>query len=111
MLGGRSTDPPEDSRFDGVMDLFTLTDVHFNPQRTLAVTQISTWRGGLCGLWQWKAFEKSKSGEWHELPWQACIVVSENRLWDTDGHVEETNRSARDRGGDLGRANAAAAAP
>lgn len=104
-------EPPEsDERFQGVVDLITLTNVFFNPQRTLAVTQISTWCGGLCGLWLWKVFEKSMSSEWRELSWSTCMVVSENRLWDTDDHVEETNRSIRDRGGYTGGTNAAGAA-
>ena len=108
----RLNEPPNsDERFTGVIDLFTLTDVYFNPRRILALTQISTYCGSLCGMWQWKVFEKSKSGEWEERKWATCSTISENRVWDTDGHVEETNRSVRDRGGDLGRANAAAAAP
>jgi hypothetical protein len=55
--------------------------------------------------------EKSKNGKWEERDWTTCMTVSEIQLWDTNGHVEETNRSVRDRGGDLGRANAATAAP
>jgi hypothetical protein len=35
------------------------------------------------------------------------MTVSEIQLWDTNGHVEETNHSVRDRSGDPGRANAA----
>jgi hypothetical protein len=91
-------EPPEvDERFRGVVHLFTLTDVYFNPKGTLALTAIGAWCGALCGLWQWKVFEKSAIGEWHELQWQVCTVVSENRVWHTDQHADESDSSMRDR--------------
>jgi hypothetical protein len=94
----RLNEPPEvDERFRGVVDLFTLTDVYFNPKGTLALTAIESWCGGLCALWQWKVFEKSESGEWHELQWQVCTVVSENRVWHTDQHADELDSSLRAR--------------
>jgi hypothetical protein len=51
-LGIRSETANE--RFRGVTDLFRFSDVYFNRRRTLALTYISTWCGGLCGLMSWK---------------------------------------------------------
>jgi hypothetical protein len=62
-------------------DLFRLTDVYFSQDRTLALAEISTWCGGLCGLWQWKVFEKSKEGTWDERKWAACTTIA--RLFPT----------------------------
>lgn len=67
---------PPDERFRGVADLFTLTDVYFNPRRTLALTAIATWCGGLCGLLQWKVFEKLDTGRWQELHWTVCSTIA-----------------------------------
>ena len=91
----RLNEPPEsDIRFEGVVDLFTLTEVYFNPQHTLALTAISTWCGGLCALYQWKVFEKSKSGNWEERTWITCTTVSQNRSWDTDGSTHPAAEAA-----------------
>jgi hypothetical protein len=57
-------------------DLFRLTDVYFDRNRTLALTAISTWCGGLCGLFQWKVFEKSISGQWQENKWITCTTIA-----------------------------------
>lgn len=38
----RASNKPTDERFHGDIDLFRLTDVYFNPARTLALVQIST---------------------------------------------------------------------
>jgi hypothetical protein len=65
-------------RFRGVVHLFTLSDVSFNRRRTLALTSISYWCGGLCGLKQWKVFEK-QHGQWKELPWNTCSVIAQRR--------------------------------
>jgi hypothetical protein len=71
----RTSQKPPDERFRGVTDLFRLTDVYFNPQRTLALTQISTWCGGLCGLREWKVFEKV-DGKWEPRQWVMCGTIS-----------------------------------
>ena len=76
---GRTPDQA-DGRFRGVSDLITLSDVYFNQRRTLALTAISTWCGGLCAAYQWRVFEKSESGEWQERNWVTCRSVAENRL-------------------------------
>jgi hypothetical protein len=71
----RPSQKPPDERFRGVTDLFTLTDVYFNPRRTLALTQISTWCGSLCGLKEWKVFEKV-DGKWEPRQWVMCGTIS-----------------------------------
>lgn len=66
----------ESEKFRGVTDLFTLSDVYFNRRRTLALTSISTFCGGVCGLMSWKVYEKSDTGEWVERPWGLCTTMS-----------------------------------
>ncbi len=63
-------------RFQGVTDLFRLSDVYFNPPGTLALTAISAYCGSLCGFHQWKVFEKRAPGKWEELPWDACYTIA-----------------------------------
>jgi hypothetical protein len=74
---GRTPDQA-DGRFRGVSDLITLSDVYFNPRRTLALTAISTWCGGLCAAHRWRVFEKSETGEWRERKWVTCSTVAES---------------------------------
>jgi hypothetical protein len=69
---------PADERFRGVTDLFRLTDVYFNPRRTLALTALSTYCGGLCGLSEWKVFEKLDNGRWEPRQWVVCGTISKN---------------------------------
>ena len=66
-----------DERFRGVTDLFTLTDVYFNRRRTLALTAVATWCNPLCGIHQWKVFERTAGGAWVDTQWPACLVVAE----------------------------------
>jgi hypothetical protein len=63
-------------QFQGVMDLFRLSDVYFNRRGTLALTAISAFCGGLCGFHQWKVFEKRATGKWEELRWDACYTIA-----------------------------------
>jgi hypothetical protein len=63
-------------RYRGVSDLYTFSDVYFNPGRTLALTAISTWCGGLCAMYQWKVFEKLDSGMWEERRWTTCATMA-----------------------------------
>jgi hypothetical protein len=51
---------------------FTLSDVYFNQKGTLALTGISSFCGGLCGLFQWKVFQRRGDGTWEESDWHAC---------------------------------------
>jgi hypothetical protein len=71
--------PPGTTRnpqFEGVADLFRLSEVYFNRHRTLALTAVATWCGGLCGLMRWVALEKQKDGRWQELPWIGCTTIA-----------------------------------
>jgi hypothetical protein len=63
-------------QFEGVADLFRLSEVYFNHRRTLALTAVATWCGGLCGLMRWVALEKQKDGSWQELPWIGCSTIA-----------------------------------
>ncbi|MGA2882372.1 MAG: hypothetical protein ABSG13_25745 [Bryobacteraceae bacterium] len=65
-----------DEQFRGVTDLFSLSDVYFNQRRSLALTALSSWCGSLCGLYQWKVFEKVDTGTWEERDWLTCITVA-----------------------------------
>ncbi len=58
--------------FKGVTDVFTFSDVYFSKNGRLALTAISSWCGGLCGLHQWKVLKKLPTGEWQEQPWVYC---------------------------------------
>jgi hypothetical protein len=64
-------------RFKGVTDLFTLSDVYFNKRGTLALTGISTFCGGTCGLFQWMVFERL-DGKWEERRWSTCTGRANN---------------------------------
>jgi hypothetical protein len=73
----RNGDVASNSQLQGVSDLFTLSDVFFNQDRTLALAGISSWCAPLCGLYQWKVFERVDTGKWQELKWVTCITVSQ----------------------------------
>jgi hypothetical protein len=76
----RAPRPPGSSsadRFQGVIDLFTLSDVYFNQYRTLALTAISSFCGGLCGFHQWRVYERIAGHPWEDTKWAACIVRAE----------------------------------
>jgi hypothetical protein len=62
--------------FRKATDLFGLTDVYFNHDRTLALTGISTYCGSLCGSYEWKVFEKTNNGHWEERPWVGCRMIA-----------------------------------
>ena len=64
-------------RFDGVTDLFTLSDVYFNQHRTLALTAISSFCGLTCGRYQWQVFERPVGGTWRDTQWDACLTVAQ----------------------------------
>jgi hypothetical protein len=67
-----------DPRFKGVSDIFTLGDVYFSKDGKLALTSLSTWCGGLCGLFDWKVFEKLPTGDWKLRPsWVTCFTVAQ----------------------------------
>jgi hypothetical protein len=61
----------------GAADLFILSDVYFNRDRTLALTGIYSRCGGRCAVGEWKMFEKLPTGSWAEvLPDSNCKVMS-----------------------------------
>jgi hypothetical protein len=62
--------------FQKATDLFGLTDVYFNRDRTLALTGIGTFCGSLCGSYLWKVFEKTDNGRWEERPWVGCRMIA-----------------------------------
>lgn len=78
MLPHVPADPPQavEDQFKDVADIFTLGDVYFNQSRTLALTFVSSWCGGLCGLLRWKVFEKLESGAWVERDWVGCSTIA-----------------------------------
>ncbi len=66
-----------DPRFQGVTDMFTLSDVYFNQRRTLALTGIGTWCGDLCGSYHWRVFEKVDNDKWEERRWTTCMTIAD----------------------------------
>jgi hypothetical protein len=73
-----TAETPSDPRFQGVTDLFRLSDVYFNRSRTLALTAISSWCGMLCGSSRWKVFDKLDTGKWVERHWVTCGAMARN---------------------------------
>lgn len=71
-----SAPPVTEERFQKATDLFSLTDVYFDRNHTLALTAISTWCGSLCGRYAWKVFEKGKDGKWEARDWITCTAMS-----------------------------------
>jgi hypothetical protein len=59
---GRNANPEWRTRFEGVTDLFSFSDVYFDEAGTLALTHITSWCGSLCALFQWKLLEKQLDG-------------------------------------------------
>ena len=47
--------------------VFTLSDVYFNKDRTLALTGVSFWCGSMCSSSHWEIYEKSSDGTWKEV--------------------------------------------
>ncbi len=75
------TSPPEDpsknqALFQKASDLFSLGDVYFDRNHTLALTFISSWCGGLCSQSQWKVFEKGTDGTWKAKSWATCFTIA-----------------------------------
>ena len=74
----RRTDPQAvDERFRGVTDVFLLTDVYFDEKRTMALTALESWCGGLCAQMSWIPLEKLADGRWQVRPgWITCHTMS-----------------------------------
>jgi hypothetical protein len=56
--------------------LISLGNVYFERRRTVALTYISFWCGGLCGHSRWQAFERNQGGRWERREWAHCITVA-----------------------------------
>ena len=70
-----------DARFEGVTDLFILSDVYFSKNGRLAMTAVSSWCGGLCGQHEWKVLEKLPTGVWQAQPWITCFTIAGGPSW------------------------------
>ena len=65
-----------DAQYEGVTDLFILSNVYFSKNGRLALTAVSSWCGGLCGQHEWKVLEKLPTGVWQEQPWVTCFTIA-----------------------------------
>jgi len=72
-----TTPPPEiPPRLQGVTHIITLNDVYFSNDRTLALTGIANYCGGLCAKAEWRLYEK-RDGSWAEVrPASMCMMVA-----------------------------------
>jgi len=58
-------------------EVFTLSDVYFNRDGTLALTGLRIWCGNLCESARWSIFEKTSNGEWKQVrPESNCYQVA-----------------------------------
>lgn len=67
--------PATPNEFKGAAGMHSFTAVYFNRVRTLAMTEIGMYCGGLCGMWRWVVLEK-KNGQWQVLPWVHGYTIS-----------------------------------
>lgn len=74
--GSRAPFAP-DPKLQGAVSLFVLSNVYFDKARTLALVQLSSTCGMLCGYGTSKIFEKQADGVWREVrPARNCDVVA-----------------------------------
>lgn len=67
-------------RYPGVQHLLIFSEIYFNRKRTVALVEVDSWCGGLCGTSRWTALEKGRDGTWEMRPWvPGCIAVAERR--------------------------------
>ena len=78
-----------------VSDFSRLSDVYFDHNRTIALTQLSTWCGSLCGLFRWRVFEKSADGQWQERSWVSCISMAQRSHGSRDAALPIAGAFAR----------------
>ena len=71
-----SDSPIVRERYPGAEHLLIFSDVFFNRKRTVALVNIGSWCGGLCGVSRWIAFEKGKDGVWQMRPWARCVRIA-----------------------------------
>ena len=65
------TVPPINPKFQGVVDLYTLGNVYFDRERTIAAVTVNPWSGPLGASATWMLLEKGRDGKWQLAPpWQ-----------------------------------------
>jgi len=63
--------PVTNPKFQGAVDLFTLGNVYFDRDRTIAAVTLTTFAGPLAGGATWQLLEKGSDGRWRLAPpWQ-----------------------------------------
>lgn len=67
--------PATPNEFKGAAGMHSFATVYFNRSRTLAMTEIGMYCGGLCGMWRWVVLEKT-NGQWKVLPWVHGYTIS-----------------------------------
>ena len=71
----------QDPQFKGSTDLFRLSVVYFNKNRTLALLYFTATCGSLCGTGSWAVFEKLNhpdgQSSWIKQPgWVRCVAIA-----------------------------------
>jgi len=68
---------PPDPRFPGATSMFYLSNVYFDKAHSLALVQLNSFCGNLCGKGDSKIFEKTADGNWREVrPLRFCSVIA-----------------------------------
>jgi hypothetical protein len=57
-------------------DFFSVGNVYFDRDHTVALTYLSSVCGGLCGKFTWRVFERNIDGHWEERSWVNCFGYS-----------------------------------
>ena len=57
-------------------DLFSVGNVYFDRDRSIALTYRSSVCGGLCGKFTWRVFERNTDGRWQERRRVSCFAVA-----------------------------------
>jgi hypothetical protein len=58
--------PPSNPEFQGSKDLFLVSNVYFNRNRSLAIVFVNKWSSPLAASWRWVVFQKTANGVWQE---------------------------------------------
>jgi hypothetical protein len=65
-LADRVLVPPSNPRFQGSKDLFLVSTVYFNRNRSLAIVLVHKWSNPRAASVRWIVFQKSANGIWQE---------------------------------------------
>lgn len=60
----------------GATDIFSVGNVYFDRDRTIALTYLASVCGGLCGKFTWRVFERNKDGNWEARDWVHCFTMA-----------------------------------